>query len=323
MRALHLTEYGSPENLAITEMPKPVAGDGKVLVRVHATSVNDWDWKMILGKPFYMRMLCGLLRPKIGIPGVDVAGVVEEVGPGVTAFKPGDKVYGDLSENGFGAFAEYVAPPVEALANMPDGMNFIDAAALPHASLLAWQALAMAGPWQPESRLLVNGAGGGVGTLVVQMARHWGITDITGVDHPTKFGAMQQTGYSDCIDYTNTDFTRVSDEWDVVLDTRTNRPATAYLRALKPGGRYVTVGGQMRHFLPMLLAAPLIKARTGKHLMILPLQPNKGLDEIDALYDQGNLVPVIDGPYAFDDLPQAIARFGAARHIGKLVITLD
>lgn len=322
MRALCLTQYGPPANLSITDVPKPVAKGDKVLVRVHAASVNDWDWSMVTGKPAYIRMICGLKRPKIGVPGVDVAGEVEAVGENVSALKPGDRVYGDLSNSGFGAFADYAAVPESALTPMPDSMSFVEAAALPHAGLLALQGLRLAG-LEAGQRVLINGAGGGVGTLGAQIARHMGITDLTGVDHGDKFGMMRSVGYTDLIDYTKTDFTRTGERWDIVLDTRTFHPPTAYLRALQPGGTYVTVGGKMRYFLPLLAASPVLKAMTGKHLRLLGLDPNKGLEETGAMYEADTLRPVIDGPYPFEELPKAIARFGAARHLGKLVVTMQ
>ncbi|WP_299492419.1 NAD(P)-dependent alcohol dehydrogenase [Acaryochloris sp. IP29b_bin.137] len=241
MKAIVLTQYGSPDDLKLKDIEKPTPSDGEVLVKIHATSINDWDWCLVRGTPFYIRLLCGWRKPNIQIPGAEVAGRIDAVGPNVTQFQPGDAVYGDISECGFGGFAEYVCVPETALALMPESMTFTEAAAIPHAGMLAVQGLI--GHLQPSQKLLINGAGGGVGTLGVQIANTIGVKDVTGVDLASKFALMRSVGFTHTIDYTQTNFTEGQERYDVILDTKTNRSPFKYLPVLNPGGIYVTVGG--------------------------------------------------------------------------------
>lgn len=297
-------------------MEQPTPGAGEVLVKVHAVSINDWDWGLVRGKPFYIRLFCGLLAPKVGIPGVDVAGVVEAVGENVSRFQVGDAVYGDLSESGFGAFAEYVCAPVTALSHKPERMSFIEAAAMPHAALLALQGIRASGTIGENSRILINGAGGGMGTLAAQIARAMGATDITGVDHAGKFEVMKSAGIRHVLDYTREDFTRQNRQYDFILDAKTNRRIADYLRVLSPGGVYVTVGGDTGR----LLEAVLLRTFGNRRVRVLALKPNEGMDEINRLYEAGAIKPLVDGPHAFNDLPAAVRHFGSGKHLGKVVV---
>jgi NADPH:quinone reductase-like Zn-dependent oxidoreductase len=165
MKAIVYTRYGSPDVLQLEEVEKPTPKENEVLIKIHASSINDWDWGLVKGKPFYIRLFCGLLKPKINIPGVDIAGKIEAVGKNVKKFQPGDEVYGDLSGCGFGGFAEYVCAPERELAQKPASLSFDEAAAVPHAAMLAVQGFRDVGNIQPGQTLLINGAGGGVGTL--------------------------------------------------------------------------------------------------------------------------------------------------------------
>lgn len=322
MKAVVLTRYGKPADLRIEEVSDPVPADHEVLVRVYAASINDWDWNMVRGSPFYMRVICGLIRPKIRIPGVDIAGVVEAAGKDVTRFQPGDEVYGDLSDCGFGGFAEYVCAPATALAPMPEDMAFTDAAAIPHAAMLAVQGLRDKGQMQPGSKLLINGAGGGVGTIGVQIAKCLGVSDVTGVDTVEKSAAMLASGFSRTIDYRHEDFTRSGDQYDLILDSKTNRSVFAYARALKPGGTYVTVGGTLGKLILVLLVGPIMRALTGKKISVLGLKPNRGMDYFNGLWETGAIEPMLDGPYSLEEVPEAIAYFGSGRHKGKVIVNI-
>ncbi len=297
MKAIVLSRYGRPEDLGLQDLPRPEPRADQVRIRVGAASVNDWDWALVRGKPFYIRLLCGLLRPRVRIPGVDVAGRVDAVGADVRGLSVGDEVYGDLSDSGFGAFAEYVCAPETALALKPRNLSFVEAAAIPHAGLLALQALRDLGRLRAGHRLLINGAGGGVGTLGVQIARATGVTVISGVDGAHKSELMRAAGFERTIDFRQADFTRLDESWDVVLDPKTDRPPSAYLRALKPGGHYVTVGGSTGRLLQLFLSAGLLRRLTGKSLRLLALQPNRDLNDLTALIESGKLRPFNDGPY--------------------------
>ncbi len=323
MKAIVLTQYGSPDDLELKDIEKPTPNDGEVLVKVHATSVNDWDWCLVRGVPFYIRLFCGWRKPNIQIPGAEVAGRVTAVGPKVTRFEPGDAVYGDISEGGFGGFAEYVCVPETALALMPEKMIFTEAAAIPHAAMLAVQGLIDVGQLQPGQRLLINGAGGGVGTFGVQIAQAIGVKDVTGVDRASKFDLMRSLGFTHTIDYTQTDFTEGQERYDLILDTKTNRSPCKYLQVLNPGGTYVTVGGLMPRLLQVLLFGQITRRFTQKTVRLVGLQPNKDLTYTNELFAAGQLKPVIDGPYSLSEVPRLIQYFGTGQHQGKVVITLN
>lgn len=321
MKAIVFSRYGSPDVLSVAEIPKPEPKSGEILLKVHATTVNDWDWALVRGKPYLYRLMSGLFRPKVSVLGAEVAGVVEAVGNGVTRFKPGDRLYGDLSEAGFGGFAEYVCVPENALFTMPEGMAFEQAAALPHAALLAFQGLVNLGQIQRGERILINGAGGGVGTIGVHIAKEYG-AEVTGVDRDFKLDALKSIGFDHVIDYQCVDFTKTGQGYDLILDAKTTRSPFSFLKALNPGGRYVTVGGHLPPLLQMLILGPGITRFSGKRIHILALKPNEGLDYINNLYKTRGFNCLIDGPYALADVPTAVQRFGEARHIGKIVIAV-
>ncbi len=323
MEAIVLKRYGSVQNLKLEKVPKPIPAANEVLVKVHSAAVNDWDWCLVRGTPIYIRLLYGLFNPKIKIPGVDMAGTVEAVGENVTTFKAGDAVYGDLSNNGFGAFAEYVCIPANTLTLKPHSMTFMEAAALPHAAMLAMQGLIDLGKINAAKKLLVNGAGGGVGTLAAQLARAHGCTELTGVDSAEKAQTMLQAGFKTVLDYKRVNFTRTGKQYDLILDTRTTLYPASYRRALKRGGSYVTVGGHTGKLLRLALWAAVSNRFSSKHLKILALKPNKNLTYINELYIHRKLKPLIDDKrYSLSDTPEAIEHFGTATHTGKIVINI-
>ncbi len=322
MKAIVLTEYGSSDVLQLREVATPTPKDDEVLIKVHAASINDWDWCLMRGTPIYIRLLCGLLKPKIKIPGVDVAGQVEAVGQNVKKFQPGDEVYGDLSACGFGGFAEYVCAQENALALKPVSMTFVEAAAIPHAAMLAIQGLLDHGRIQPGQKLLINGAGGGVGTLGVQVAKSIGV-EVTGVDKSGKLDMMRSIGFDQVIDYAKEDFTQTGKCYDLILDTKTNRSIFKYVRVLVPNGTYVTVGGDTARLFQAFFLGPLIRVLSKKNVRVLGLKPNKDLDYVNELFEAGKVTPVIDGPYGLSEVPQVIQRFGDGSHKGKLVIALE
>ena len=321
MKAIVLRSYGEPETLELEEVEKPAPRRGEVLVKVRATSVNDWDWSYARGKPHIYRLVFGLSKPKLSVLGVEVAGTVEAVGEGVRNLALGDDVYGDTSEAGFGGFAEYVCVREDALAKKPTTMSFEQAAALPHAAMLALQGLVDVGELQNGEKVLINGAGGGVGMIGVQIAKRYG-AEVTGVDSAAKLDVLRDLGFDRVIDYRERDFTRDGQRYDLILDTKTNRSPGAYLRALTPGGRYVTVGGEPLRLLQALCAGPLIAAFSRKRVRIVALKPNKDLAYVNELFDSGDLKCVLDGPYPLRDVPRALRRFGNAEHVGKVVITV-
>jgi len=322
MKAFVFTKYGPPDVLELREVRTPTPKDDELLIRVHAASVNDWDWGLVRGKPFFIRLMSGLPKPKITIPGVDVAGRVEAVGGSVKRFQPGDDVYGDMSECGFGGFAEYVCANENALTLKPASMTFIEAAAIPHAAMLAVQGLCDIGQIQPGQKVLINGAGGGVGVFGVQIAKLIGV-DVTGVDSLGKLDMMRSMGFDQVIDYAQEDFTKNGQRYDLILDAKTNRSTFDYVRALSPNGTYVTVGGSMVRLLQALFLGPWISKFNKKNIRIVALKPNKDLDYINELFEAGKVKSVIDGPYKFSEVPEALRHFGEGKHKGKVVIAVE
>jgi NADPH:quinone reductase-like Zn-dependent oxidoreductase len=317
LKAIIYKKYGGPEVLELTEVEKPVPGNNEVLVKVHALSINDWDWGLLQGD-FVNRMMYGLFKPKRQILCSDIAGTVEGVGENVKQFRVGDAVYGDLSGR-WGGLAAYACAPENMLSQMPPGMSFETAAALPQAGMLAVQGLIDKGEIKQGQKILINGAGGGVGTLGLQIAKTFG-AEVTGVDSAGKLEMMRSLGFDHVIDYAKEDFTKNRQQYDLVLDVKTNRPVFDYTRALVPGGIYVTVGGSMPRLLQAVVIAGWISRAKNKHVRIVMLKPNKDLAYINELWESGKLQPVIDGPYEFNDVKKAFALFGSGRHRGKVVI---
>ncbi len=264
----------------------------------------------------------GLLKPKkYKILGCDIAGRVEAVGRSVKQFQPGDEVYGDLCMCGFGGFAEYVCARDNAITLKPASMTFEEAAAIPQAGMLAVQGLRDKGQIQSGQKLLINGAGGGVGTFGVQIAKLYGV-EVTGVDSSEKLDMMRSMGFDHVIDYTKENFTKNGQCYDLILDNKMNRSVFDYMRALSPNGIYVTTGGSMARFLQAFLLGPFISMFSKKKIRIAALKPNKDLAYMNELFQAGKIKPVIDGPYKLSEVPEAIRYFGEGNHKGKVVITL-
>jgi NADPH:quinone reductase-like Zn-dependent oxidoreductase len=313
------TKYGGPEVLQLKEVDKPLPKDDEVLIKVHAVSINDWDLGLLKGD-FINRLLNGILKPKRKILGSDIAGQIETVGKNVTRFKTGDEVYGDLSGR-WGGFAEYTCAPEKALALKPATMSFEEAAAIPQAAMLAIQGLIDKGKLRSGQKLLINGAGGGVGTFGVQIAKLYEV-EITGVDSTGKLDMLRSMGFDHAIDYTKEDFTKNGKCYDLILDAKTNRSMFAYARALCPNGIYVTVGGSTARLLQTLIMAPWIFMINRKRLRLVALKTNKDLLYMNELFKKGKVKPVIDGPYKLNEFLESFKLFDRAEHKGKVVITM-
>jgi NADPH:quinone reductase-like Zn-dependent oxidoreductase len=320
MKAIVFTKYGSPDVLELKEIERPVPQENEVLVKVFAVSINDWDLGLLQGD-FINRLINGLFKPKIKIPGSDIAGRVEAVGKKVKKFKPGDEVYGDLSGH-WGGFAEYVCARENALALKPASMSFEEAAAIPQAAMLAVQGLLDKGQIQSGQKILINGAGGGVGTFGVQIAKLYGV-EVTGVDSTGKLDMMSSMGFDHVVDYKQEDFTKNGKRYDLILDVKTNRSIFDYTRALNRNGIYITVGGSMLRLLQALFLRPWISMINKKKIGIVALKANKDLDYMNKLFEVGKVKPVIDGSYRLDEVPKALKIFREGIHKGKLVITVE
>ncbi|MCI0808177.1 MAG: NAD(P)-dependent alcohol dehydrogenase [Chloroflexi bacterium] len=320
MKAIVYRKYGSPDVLKLEEVDKPTPADDEVLVKVHAASINDWDWGLLRGKPLINR-ISGLLRPRHKILGTDVAGRVEAVGKNVTRFQPDDDVFGDLSECGFGGFAEYVCARETALTPKPASMTFEQAAAVPHAAALAVQSLRHKSQIRSGQRVLFNGAGGGAGTFAVQIAKSLG-AEVTCVDSSMKLDMLSSLGADHVIDYTREDFTRNGQRYDLIIDVKARRSVFAYRRALNPGGICVMVGGSMPRIFLAMIAGHLFSMIGRKKIGILWHRANRGLDFVIELFEAGKVVPVIDKSFTLSEVGEALRYFGEGKHQGKIVITV-
>ena len=323
MKAVVYTKYGSPEVLQLTEVDKPTPKENEVLIKIYAASVNSWDWDQLNGKHFIVRLIGGLLKPKHKILGADIAGRVETVGGNVTQFQPGDEVFGDIAGCGFGGFAEYVSVPEKLLAKKSPAMTFEQSAALPQAGLLALQGLRFKGTIKKGDEILINGAGGGVGTIALQYAKSLGAV-VTCVDKAEKFEMLRALGADHLIDYTKENYTRNGLQYDRILDVIAHRSISDYKRALKPGGTFAMIGGSMGGLLlQLLLLWPILSFFTSKKLGLMGYKPNrKDLDYLNQLFEEGKLLPVIDKSYPLQEVPAALQYLGDGHAKGKIVITI-
>lgn len=320
MKAIIYERYGSPDVLELKEVEKPTPKDNEVLVKVHTASVNAADLDYLRGTSLVR--FGGPLKPMYKILGSDIAGRVEAVGRNVKQFQPGDEVFGDLSECGFGAFAEYVSVPENALALKPASMTFEEAATLPQAAVLALQGLRDKGQIQKGQKVLINGAGGGVGTFAVQLAKYFG-AEVTGVDSTRKLDMLRSIGADQVINYTQEDFTKNGQRYDLILDVAAYHSIFDYKRALSPKGIYVMVGGSMARVFQLLFLGPLITMTGSKKMGILMHKPNKDLAFLKELFEAGKVVPIIDRRYPLNETAEALRYFGEEHAQGKVIITLE
>jgi NADPH:quinone reductase-like Zn-dependent oxidoreductase len=313
MKALIREKYGPPETLRIAEVEKPAPGPDDVLVKVLAASVNPADWHSMRGKPLFSRLTLGLFGPKQKILGVDIAGQVEAVGRAVTRFKPGDEVYANLLDNGFGGFAEYVSVPAALVSLKPANLSIEEAAAVPMAAGTALQGLRHHGAVQPGQKVLINGASGGVGSFAVQIAKSSG-PEVTGVTSSRNLDLVRSLGADQVVDYTTTDFTRNGRRYDLILDTIGNRSVPELRRALAEGGKAAVTGFTS---VAKLLGVSL---RGGKDVaQVTAHVTGEDLEHLSELIESGKVRPQIDRRYAFAEIPAAIAYLEQGHARGKVV----
>ncbi|MCL4108618.1 UNVERIFIED_CONTAM: hypothetical protein GTU68_006936 [Idotea baltica] len=321
MQAIINNSYGAPQEvMELQDVDIPTPDEDEILIEIHATAINDYDWSMARGRPFLYRLLFGINKPKNRIAGMELSGIVRSIGSNVEKWKIDDHVYGDLSDFGFGSFAEYICINQNAVCQKPEEMSFEEAAALPHAALLAWQALGENGISKHQN-ILVNGAGGGVGTNALHLAKMHGVTT-TGVDSAHKGPYLKSIGYDHVIDYRESDFTKNGMQYDLILDCKSSRSAFTIMRSLSPEGTYVTIGGKISTLIGLLFWGKIFSLFSKKRIRVHSLRPNDGLDKISALFKEGKIRPTIDGPYALKEVPRLVEYFGAGEHRGKVVIKL-
>jgi len=321
MKAIVCERYGSYEQLHLQEIEKPVPKAGEVRVRVIASSINSWDVDMLKGDTWITRVISGAFKPRYPVFGSDVAGVVDAVGDQVHALKPGDEVFGDIAQSGFGGFAEYVCVPEKLLAIKPRHLAFPQAAALPQAGLLAIQGLRFHGDLQKGQHLLINGAGGGVGTIALQYAKSIGAI-VTCVDVKEKFDLLQSLGADHLIDFRETDYTNSGKQYDKILDVIAHRSAADYKRALKPNGIFAMVGGSMGGLLfRMMVVEPWLSKRRPMKLGIMGYKTGRQeMEELTRTIEEKKISPSIDSVYPLEKTPEAFRFFLSGHFKGKIVI---
>ena len=337
MRAIVQTAYGRPDDvLKLREIDRPVAKDGEVLVRVHAASLHPDVWHTVRGVPYVLRLMgSGLRKPRVRVPGIDLAGRVEAVGTNVTRFQPGDDVFGEIVHgnqwrNG-GAYAEFAVAREDALAPKPADLSFEQAAAVPTSALIAHRALRGEGRIRPGQEVVVNGAGGGVGTFAVQIAKAYGTT-VTAVDRAEKSDMLRSIGADRVVDYTTEDFTRSGGPYDLILDIASNRTWPDCRRALRSDGTYVLIGhdhfgdssnrwiGSMGRFLRLLVLSLFDKRIPGVRSF---KDPEKDpLAAVTAFIEAGMITPVVDSTYPLREVREAIRYMETGQARGKIVITV-
>jgi NADPH:quinone reductase-like Zn-dependent oxidoreductase len=306
MKAFVRDMYGSPDVLELKEIDSPVLKDGEVLVRVRAASLNQGDLDYLYGKPFLTRMGTGLRKPRNRGLGFDAVGQVEAVGKDITRFQPGDEVFGDLTQFGHSAFAEYVSAPERAWAQKPSSMTFEEAATLPQAAILALQGLRGRRRIAPGDRVLVNGASGSVGPFAVQIAKAFG-AHVTAVCSTNKMDMVRGLGADHVIDYSLEDYTQGRQRYDWIVDVAGNRSIFECRRALKPRGVYVLLGGSTSRICGCLFLGPLISLADSKKLGFLWWKPFKTEDValLKELIEAGKIKPVIDRTYPLNEVREA------------------
>jgi len=324
MQAIVYREYGEPDVLELQEIGVPAAGDGEVLVRVHACAVSPGDWDLLHGVPYILRLSTGLRRPRNRVLGLAVAGRIEAVGGDVTDFQPGDDVFAEVTRGGF---AEYVRVPVKALAPKPPSLTFEQAATVPLVGVTALQGLRDIGRVQPGQRVLVNGASGGVGSFSVQIAKALG-AEVTGVCSTANVDLVRSLGADHVVDYTREDFTAGGPRYDLILDNVGNRSLADCRRALAPkgtlipnsnkgGGRWL--GAYIGRAVRSLLVSPFVSQR------LRPFAASGKRDDLVALtelIEAGQLRPVVDRTYPLAGVAEALRHYGTGHARGKIVVSV-
>jgi NADPH:quinone reductase-like Zn-dependent oxidoreductase len=326
MQAIVWPRYGSPDVLQFAEVPKPEPVQDEVLVRVVAASLNRADLDYLRGWPLIGRLFTGMRRPRTSGLGLDAAGRVEAIGPKATRFRPGDEVYGNLTQYGMGAFAEYVCAREEAFALKPSTMTMEEAATIPEGAIVALQGLRLRGgrTIKPGDKVLVNGASGSVGPFAVQIAKSMG-AEVTGVSRAEKMEFVRSLGADHAIDYGGDDFPPRGHSYDWILDIAGKNSIFDWRRALSPTGVYVVAGGTIRGMLQALTLGPLI-SRSGRQKMAMMTwwKPFKREDlaVLEKLFADGKVPPAIDRRYPLRDVPDALSYVDAGHAKGKVVINV-
>ena len=337
MKAIIQHKYGSPRDLTLGDLPKPVVENDEVLVRVRAASMHADVWHVVSGRPFIVRLMgSGFLKPKNRVPGTDISGTIESIGTGVARFRPGDEVFGEIVrghqwKNG-GAFAEYAAVPAKALALKPPNVGFAEAAAVPTSGMIALNSIRAAGGVAEGDRVLVNGAAGGVGLFAMQISAALG-GRVTGVDSTAKLDAMRAAGADAVIDYRQQDFTAGDERYDVIIDIPGNRSFNDLKRVLAEDGRYLLIGHEhygesgtrwIGHTIPRMLKLELT-APFGRQKRSKAESATEDADPMETLremLESETIRPLIDRTFPLEQTAEALRYLVAGVARGKIIITV-
>lgn len=335
MKAIVQDRYGPPDVLELREISRPLPGYGEVLVRVRAASIHPDVWHVMAGQPYVLRVMgAGVRRPTVSVPGTDVAGTVEAIGPGVARWRPGAEVFGEIVRghqwhNG-GAFAEYAVVDAASLLPKPARLSFEEAAAVPTSGAIALRSVVHEGQVQPDDAVLVNGAGGGVGTFAVQIAVALG-AEVTAVDGPGRADRLRALGATRVIDYTRNDFTYGWERWDVIVDVPATHRWSDLRHALTTRGRYIMVGhdgygaagpqvmGGVARAVRLMAMSPFVRQLPTPRRM--PTTPQL-LAELSAMLEDGRVRPIVDRTFPLAEAAQAMRYLQSGRAFGKVVLTV-
>ncbi len=321
MKAYVYEEYGSPDVLKLQEIPTPIPNDDEVRVKIHAVSINSADIDLLRGAAIIK--MAAPFKPHYKILGSDVAGVIDYVGKNVSGYKIGDEVYGDMTECGFGTFCEYICIKERNVRLKPANMSFEEAAALPSAAVIAYQGIHNLAKIKTGDEVLINGAGGGMGTYALQMAKMYG-AKVTGVDTGKKLNLILDLGADQVIDFTKENYIKNRKKYDLILDCQSYFSALKYPKKLKENGIYYIIGGSIRSLLSVFLIGSVISKYSSKKIKVLLGRPNeeKHLEKLREFFELGHLNPVIDKVYDFDQLVDAVKYFETNDFIGKVVVKI-
>ncbi len=320
MKAIVQEQYGSAEVLKVLEVEKPKPNNSEVLIKVKATALNAPDWRLLRGKPFVMRMMTGLIRPKNKIKGCEFSGQIVELGQGITDFQLGDEVIGDIADEGFGAFSDYVSVKTSLLAKKPQSLSHLEAAALPLTAVTALQGVRDIGQLKAEEDVLVIGASGGVGSYVLQLAKYFG-GNVTAVTSERNLEQAKDLGAQEVIDYTKKPLVNIGNKYDLVIAVNGYNKIKTYRKLLKPEGRLVMIGGKsMKQIIFVTAFGGLLSRKNGKKFKGLLAKANgKDLSYIVNLVDRKEIRPVIEKEIIFEDIPRGLAELEKGHVSGKIV----
>jgi NADPH:quinone reductase-like Zn-dependent oxidoreductase len=320
MKAIVYKKYGSPDVVQLKDIEEPTPKNDEVLIKIHAASVNAYDWHFLTADIFLIRLMGGgLLKPKNTRLGADMAGRIKAVGKNVKQFQTGDEVFGMVK----GSFAEYACAPEGALALKPNHTSFTEAAAIPMAAITALQGLRNEGQIRAGQRVLINGASGGVGTFAVQIAKSFG-AEVTAVCSTRNLEQARSIGADHVIDYTKEDFTKSNQQYDLILAANGYHPLSAYKRALTPKGIYIMAGGSMAQIFQSMLFGSMMSEKDGRKMAGVSAKRNQNdLVFIKELFESGKVKSIIDKQYSLSEAAEALRYLGAGHARGKVVISVE